>query len=86
MVTLSEKMNKTIEAFKDDIHSSLKLREKILLNIKLKTETEMILNQVELYFNFEKENIELVYFVLDSDYPNVIINFNELKDIINNVR
>ena len=79
-------MNKTIEAFKDDIHSSLKLREKILLNIKLKTETEMILNQVELYFNFEKENIELVYFVLDSDYPNVIINFNELKDIINNVR
>ncbi|MEI0699284.1 hypothetical protein R4K92_10160 [Brachyspira intermedia] len=79
-------MNKTIEAFKDDIHGSLKLREKILLNIKLKTETEMILNQVELYFNFEKENIELVYFVLDSDYPNVIINFNELKDIINSVR
>lgn len=79
-------MNKTIEAFKDDIHGSLKLREKILLNIKLKTETEMILNQVEPYFNFEKENIELVYFVLDSDYPNVIIDFNELKDIINSLR
>ena len=79
-------MNKTIEAFKDDIHSSLKLREKILLNIEAKTKKEMILNQVELYFNFEKENIELVYFVLDSDYPNVIINFNELKDIINSLR
>ena len=79
-------MNKTIEAFKDDIHSSLKLREKILLNIESKTEKEMILNQVELYFNFEKENIELVYFVLDSDYPNVIIDFNELKNIINSVR
>ena len=82
-------MNKTIEAFKDDIHSSLELREKILLNIELKTEKEMILNQVELYFNFEKENIELVYFVLDSDYPNVIIDFKELKelkDIINSVR
>ena len=79
-------MNKTIEAFKDDINSSLKLREKILLNIKSKTEKEMILNQVELYFNFEKENIELVYFVLDSDYPNVIIDFNELKDIINSIR
>ncbi len=79
-------MNKTIEAFKDDIHSSLKLREKILLNIESKTEKEIILNQVELYFNFEKENIELVYFVLDSDYPNVIIDFNELKDIINSVR
>ncbi|MEI0495358.1 hypothetical protein R4J09_08075 [Brachyspira intermedia] len=77
-------MNKTIEAFKDDIHSSLKLREKILLNIESKT--EMILNQVEIYFNFEKENIELVYFVLDSDYPNVIIDFNELKNIINSVR
>ena len=79
-------MNKTIEAFKDDIHSSLKLREKILLNIELKTKKEMILNQVELYFNFEKENIELVYFVLDSNYPNVIIDFNELKDIINSLR
>ncbi|WP_297286603.1 hypothetical protein [uncultured Brachyspira sp.] len=79
-------MNKTIEAFKDDINSSLKLREKILLNIKSKTEKEMILNQVELYFNFEKDNIELVYFVLDSDYPNVIIDFNELKDIINSIR
>lgn len=78
-------MNKTIEAFKDDIHSSLKLREKILLNIELKTKKEMILNQVELYFNFEEENIELVYFVLDSNYPNVIIDFNELKDIINSV-
>ena len=79
-------MNKTIEAFKDDIHGSLKFKEKILLNIESKTEKEMILNQVELYFNFEKENIELVYFVLDSDYPNVIIDFNELKDIINSVR
>ncbi|MEI0567823.1 hypothetical protein [Brachyspira pulli] len=79
-------MNKTIEAFKDDIHSSLKLREKILLNIEAKTEKEMVLNQVELYFNFEKENIELVYFVLDSNYPNVIIDFNELKNIINSVK
>lgn len=79
-------MNKTIEAFKDDIHSSLKLREKILLNIELKTKKEMILNQVELYFNFEKENIELVYFVLDSNYPNVIIDFKELKNIINSVK
>ena len=79
-------MNKTIEAFKDDIHSSLKLREKILLNIEAKTEKEMVLNQVELYFNFEKDNIELVYFVLDSNYPNVIIDFNELKNIINSVR
>lgn len=79
-------MNKTIEAFKDDIHSSLKLREKILLNIESKTKKEMILNQVELYFNFEKKNIKLVYYVLDSNYPNVIIDFNELKDIINRVR
>ena len=79
-------MNKTIEAFKDDMHSSLKLREKILLNIESKTKKEMILNQVELYFNFEKKNIELVYYVLDSNYPNVIIDFNELKDIINRVR
>ena len=79
-------MNKTIEAFKDDIHSSLKLREKILLNIESKTEKEMILNQVEIYFNFEKDNIELVYFVLDSNYPNVIIDFKELKDIINSLR
>lgn len=46
----------------------------------------MILNQVELYFNFEKDNIELVYYVLDSNYPNVIIDFNELKYIINSVR
>lgn len=46
----------------------------------------MILNQVELYFNFEKKNIELVYYVLDSNYPNVIIDFKELKDIINSVR
>lgn len=79
-------MNKTIEAFKDDIHSSLKLREKILLNIESKTKKEMILNQVELYFNFEKNNIELTYFVLDSNYPNVTVDFNELKDIINRVR
>ncbi len=79
-------MNKTIEAFKDDIHSSLKLREKILLNIEAKTKKEMVLNQVELYFNFEKDNIELVYFVLDSNYPNVIINFKELKNIINSVK
>ena len=79
-------MNKTIEAFKDDIHSSLKLREKILLNIEAKTKKEMVLNQVELYFNFEKDNIELVYFVLDSNYPNVIIDFKELKNIINSVK
>ncbi|MBV8040532.1 hypothetical protein QVO10_11640 [Bacteroides gallinaceum] len=79
-------MNKTIEAFKDDIRNSSRLREKILLNIESKTNKEMILNQVELYFNFEKNNIELTYFVLDSNYPNVTVDFNELKDIINMVR
>ena len=79
-------MNKTIEAFKDDIRNSSRPREKILLNIESKTNKEMILNQVELYFNFEKNNIELTYFVLDSNYPNVTVDFNELKDIINMVR
>ena len=79
-------MNKTIEAFKDDIRNSSRLREKTLLNIESKTNKEMILNQVELYFNFEKNNIELTYFVLDSNYPNVTVDFNELKDIINMVR
>ena len=43
----------------------------------------MILNQVELNFDFEKENIKLVYYALDSNYPNVIVDFSELKDIIN---
>ena len=76
-------MNKTIEAFKDDIHSSLILGERILLNIESRAKTEMILNQVELNFDFEKENIELVYYALDSNYPNVIVDFSELKDIIN---
>lgn len=79
-------MNKTIEAFKDDIRNSSRLKEKILLNIELKTNKEMILNQVELCFNFKKENVELAYFVLDSNYPNVTVDFNELKDIINMVR
>lgn len=34
-------MNKTIEAFKDDIRNSSRLREKILLNIELKTNNSL---------------------------------------------
>ena len=79
-------MNKTIKAFKDDISNSLKLREKILLNIELKTKEEMVLNQVQLNFNFEEEKVELTYYILDSNYPDVIIDFNRLKDILNAVR
>lgn len=75
-------MNKTIEALKDDISNSIKLKEKILLNLIEKTKKEMILNQVELNFNFEDENIELIYYVIDSDYPNVKIDFNQLRSIV----
>lgn len=51
-------MNKTIQAFRNDISNSDKIKQKLLENIKTKGNKEFVLNTVELSFDFSNENVE----------------------------
>lgn len=75
-------MNKTIQAFQNDISNSDKIKQKLLENIKTKGNKEFVLNTVELSFDFSNENVEIYYYRIDEQYPVVNIGFEELKKII----
>ncbi|MDO5095665.1 MAG: hypothetical protein Q4D65_03820 [Peptostreptococcaceae bacterium] len=75
-------MNKTIQAFRNDISNSDKIKQKLLENIKTKGNKEFVLNTVELSFDFSNENVEIGYYRIDEQYPVVNIGFEELKKII----
>jgi hypothetical protein len=75
-------MNKTIEALKHDIANSQRIKEKLLSNINTESKKEIVLNLVELDFNFKDKIVELIYYVIDENYPNVKLDFTEFKNII----
>jgi hypothetical protein len=77
-------MNKTIEALKQDIASSQRIKEKLLSNITTKNQTEIVLNLVELDFDFKDKTVELIYYVIDKNYPNTKLDFAEFENIISN--
>lgn len=74
-------MNKTIRAFQNDISSS-KIKNKLLQNMQTKVNEEFVLNTVQLTFDFSKEWVEISYFIVDEQYPDVHISFEELKNIL----
>jgi hypothetical protein len=75
-------MNKTIEALKQDIANSQRIKDKLLSNITTESQTEIILNLVELDFDFKNKTVELIYYVVDKNYPNTKLDFAEFKNII----
>ena len=72
-------MNKTIESLIMSINNSEKIKTKLLTNMKTQSKKTIVLNLVELDFHFDKKEVELIYYAVDSKYPNTKLSFEEFK-------
>jgi len=75
-------MNKTIESLILSINNSKQLKEKLLSNLKSQNKKTIILNLVELDFDFDNQEVEMIYYAVDDKYPNTKVDFLRLKEIL----
>lgn len=75
-------MNKTIEAFVEEIYSYPMLKIKIKENIQLKKKKEMVFNVVQLFFDFSNNEVEITYFIKDDKFPDTKIYMLEFSKLL----
>ena len=54
----------------------------ILTNIDKQLEKEIISNIIELEFDFDRRTMTIFYFIVEDEYPEVVLSFSEVKEII----
>lgn len=72
----------TISAFLSKDNMSECLAQKIITNLKDKEMAKMVFNLSQLNFNFFKKEVVLTYYVMDKSYPDVILSFVELIQLL----
>ena len=75
-------MNKTVTALLESIGESTRIREKIEVNMNTGKDTTMVLNLVELHFKFESSIIQILYYAVDDNYPDVELTFSDLREVL----
>lgn len=70
----------TIKAFFESVGD--KISTHILENLKTEEKVKIVLNLVQLKFDFEKKNVVISYYMVDKVYPDVKLSFRELKELL----
>ena len=75
--------HKTFAAFIRDVgcKKDNPLVSKIAENITKQQEVEMVFNMTRTEFNFAQEKVTISYFLVDSEYPDVHLPFEELSKV-----
>lgn len=68
-------MNKTLECFQNHVPEAIK--KKILCLITQKTSEKMVLDLLQLYFDYTRCEVTIEYYVEDDNFPTTKINFGD---------
>lgn len=68
-------MNKTIECFQNHVPEVIKKR--ILTNITQKTSEKMVLNLLQLHFDYTRCEVTIEYYVEDDNFPTTKMNLGD---------
>ncbi|EAC8432282.1 hypothetical protein IT97_00830 [Listeria monocytogenes] len=74
--------DKVILVFLSNDNLSKNLAYKIVANLKSKKQAKMIFNLTQLNFEFETQEVTISYYILDEEYPDKIVTFQELLDLL----
>ncbi|EHD1676249.1 hypothetical protein OHR11_001400 [Listeria monocytogenes] len=74
--------DKVILVFLSSDNLSENLAYKIVANLKSKRKAKMIFNLTQLNFEFETQEVIISYYILDEEYPDKIVTFQELLDLL----
>lgn len=74
--------DKVILVFLSNDNLSKNLAYKIVANLKSEREAKMTFNLTQLNFEFETQEVIISYYILDEEYPDKIVTFQELLDLL----
>ncbi|EKZ4845471.1 hypothetical protein QO278_000116 [Listeria monocytogenes] len=74
--------DKVIHVFLSSDNLSENLAYKIVANLKSEREAKMTFNLTQLNFEFETQEVIISYYILDEEYPDKIVTFQELLDLL----
>jgi hypothetical protein len=74
----------TLRAFYNSIKDIKEINDYLLNNIKAHNEKTIVLNHVQLEYNFDKKYVIIVYFVKDKEFPDKKLSFEEFENILQN--
>ncbi|EAD7211397.1 hypothetical protein CGD15_08710 [Listeria monocytogenes] len=74
--------DKVILVFLSSDNLSENLAYKIVANLKSEREAKMRFNLTQLNFEFETQEVIISYYILDEEYPDKIVTFQELLDLL----
>ncbi|EFR90631.1 hypothetical protein ACTO6E_002046 [Listeria innocua] len=74
--------DKVIHVFLSSDNLSENLVYKIVANLKSEREAKMTFNLTQLNFEFETQEVIISYYILDEEYPDKIVTFQELLDLL----
>lgn len=77
-------MNKTIEVFLKEVKESVSLKEKMIANVMNKNIKEMTLNLFDLEFVIDKQQVKIVYYIEDKNYPPITLANKEFIELLQN--
>ena len=72
--------HKTFTTFIEDVGYN-PLVSKILGNISTQQESEMVFNMTQILFDFAHEEVTISFFIVDNEYPDIQLSFDELRKI-----
>ncbi|MBC2260658.1 hypothetical protein HCB45_03515 [Listeria sp. FSL L7-0091] len=74
--------DKVILVFLSNDNLSKNLAYKIVANLKSEREAKMTFNLTQLNFEFETKQVIISYYILDEEYPDKKVTFQELLDLL----
>lgn len=74
--------NGTIEALQRELAGSSSVRQRIRENLVKQTSPELVLNLVQLEFDFESKRVNVTYYVEDRAFPESTLSFEDLAALL----
>ena len=74
----------TLKAFYESIRNSTKIKNKLLENIKSKEEHIIVMDLVELTYDFNKNTIKIDYYIINKEYQPITFDFEDFTNFLQN--
>ena len=75
-------MENVVTEFLSESNLSADIAIDILDNVKSNAKAKIIFNLTQMDFDFANKNVTISYYVIDDNYPDVVLSFDELTKLL----
>jgi len=73
----------TLDGLRESVGDSDRVKNLLLTNLTTQEKTELQLNLVWLTYDFDLHQVLVEYYVIDNNYPNIRMSFEDFRRFIN---